>query len=358
MNNIPHAAAAIWLAAIGTSAFHLPANTAIHQSPAQKTSQLYVASITPPVRNDDTTDATVETDIEPTSDVKDEFNWFKAWHPVVPVEILDVEKPHQFKLLGMDIVVWNDGPIDSQPAFQSRKERTKGAKKTEGQWRVFVDQCPHRKVPLSEGRIEDDGSLFCSYHGWRFNGEGKTVDIPQIEESELKKIQANPKSNCNSFPVQVIDGVLWVWPDSSDDGKILSALSPVPINNYEGEDVDKERIWFGTWNFRELPYGHDYFIENVVDPAHVPVSHHNVVGSRYSDQSMDMQSLAPLTKGGFSIGVKNKSAPNQSTTTFTAPSQVLIKVSSSTVVEFCEKELLNQYSLSRKTKQPTKGSIW
>ena len=38
-----------------------------------------------------------------------EFNWFKAWYPIVPVKFLNYEKPHAFKLLGMDIVIWNDG---------------------------------------------------------------------------------------------------------------------------------------------------------------------------------------------------------------------------------------------------------
>ena len=253
------------------------------------------------------------------------FDWFKSWYPIVPIEFLDVEKPHAFKLLGMDIVIWNDGPIDINPTFQSRKERSKGAKKTDGQWRAFIDQCPHRKVPLSEGRIEDDGSLFCSYHGWRFNGDGQTVDIPQIENSELEKIRANPKSNCNAFPVQIVDGVLWVWPDSSDDAKIESALSPIPINNFEGEDIPQDRVWYGTWNFRELPYGHDYFIENVVDPAHVPISHHNVVGSRYGDQSLKMDTKTSLTKDGFSIEVDNKVTNTKSTTAYTSPSQVLIR---------------------------------
>lgn len=32
------------------------------------------------------------------------------------------------------------------------------------------------------------------------------------------------------------------------------------------------------WSQRDLAYGHEYFLENVVDPAHVPVSHHNVAG--------------------------------------------------------------------------------
>ncbi len=182
----------------------------------------------------------------------DPFDWFKSWYPIVPVEFLDAETPHAYKLMGMDIVVWNDGPIDSgNPVFQPRKSRADGgAKKSEGQWRAFADECPHRKVPLSEGRIEDDGSLLCSYHGWRFDGEGGTIDVPQIGPDELGKIKSNPKSNCSSFPVRVVDGVLWVWPDASDDARIESALTPVPSNDYEGEVIEGDRLWLGPWNFR------------------------------------------------------------------------------------------------------------
>ena len=262
-------------------------------------------------------------DFDTTSDEREEkkdFDWFNAWHPLVPTEFLDLEKPHAMKLLGMDIVIWNDGPVDKSPLFGPRKNREKGAKKSEGQWRVFVDQCPHRMVPLSEGRIEDDGSLFCSYHGWRFDGEGALVDIPQISgTTELEKIRSNPKSNCNSFPVQMVDGVLWVWPDSSDDARIQSALTEVPSLNLKN-DVKEDRVWKGTWNFRELPYGHDYFIENVVDPAHVPISHHNIVGNRYDEQTLSIKTLQSLTKDGFSIMNSDGGGTN-----FKAPSQVLIK---------------------------------
>eukprot|EP00590_Aulacoseira_subarctica_P004876 CAMPEP_0172427894 /NCGR_PEP_ID=MMETSP1064-20121228/44030_1 /TAXON_ID=202472 /ORGANISM="Aulacoseira subarctica , Strain CCAP 1002/5" /LENGTH=562 /DNA_ID=CAMNT_0013172377 /DNA_START=113 /DNA_END=1801 /DNA_ORIENTATION=+ len=318
-------------------AFQLQSDGFLHQSKSaatyfrgtRSTAGLRIASVSPPSSPDiptKTDELTIVGDL-PKLYSSESFDWFKAWYPIVPVEYLDVEKPHAFKLLGMDMVIWNDGPVDSNPTFQPRKDRAKDAKKSEGQWRVFIDECPHRKVPLSEGRIEDDGSLLCSYHGWRFNGRGETIDIPQIPPSELERIKANPKSNCNSFPVQVKDGILWVWPDASDDARIESALAPVPTNNYEGEDIDEDRLWLGPWNFRELPYGHDYFIENVVDPAHVPVSHHNVVGSRYSNQSLHLETLQPLTKAGFSIGVKTALATSDmsSTTTFHAPSQVLIK---------------------------------
>ena len=42
-----------------------------------------------------------------------------------------------------------------------------------------------RKVPLSEGSVEADGSLMCGYHGWRWNGDGKAICIPQARPQQL-----------------------------------------------------------------------------------------------------------------------------------------------------------------------------
>ena len=32
----------------------------------------------------------------------------------------------------------------------------------------------------AEGRLEADGTLACSYHGWRFGPDGKCTMIPQV----------------------------------------------------------------------------------------------------------------------------------------------------------------------------------
>ena len=42
---------------------------------------------------------------------------------------------------------------------------------------AFVDECPHRLIPLSGGDICDQ-TLRCAYHGWRFDHEGTVVDVP------------------------------------------------------------------------------------------------------------------------------------------------------------------------------------
>jgi phenylpropionate dioxygenase-like ring-hydroxylating dioxygenase large terminal subunit len=54
-----------------------------------------------------------------------------------------------------------------------------------------------------------------------------------------------------------------------------------------------------------MPYGWDYFMENVADPAHVPVSHHGLVGDRDRDAKYyDMPRLREIsTQEGFAFGV-------------------------------------------------------
>ena len=261
---------------------------------------------------------------------------YKAWYPIIPVEFLDREKPQHFKLMNMDLVVWNDGKVEGRSeAFGSKKDRQRGAKRSYGTWRVFADSCPHRKVPLSEGRIEDDGTLMCSYHAWRWTGDADLCAVPQAQsENELLKIQANPKSKCNSFPAAVVNGLLWVWPESGDDARLESALTEVPMMKLPNEvdaSIDEDRIFTGTWNFRELPYSHDSFLENVVDPAHVPSSHHNVVGNRYADTNpLFVDTTKPVTKDGFEISVMQNpkeggAVPPTSTTEFVAPSLVKIE---------------------------------
>jgi phenylpropionate dioxygenase-like ring-hydroxylating dioxygenase large terminal subunit len=190
---------------------------------------------------------------------EEQFNWFKQWYPLTVVDYLDAEKPHKYQILGQDIVIWNDAPA-AKGAIFGPKSKKKSKTKEEGTWRAFIDECPHRKVPLSEGRVEADGTLLCSYHGWRFEGEsGSLVNVPQMTETELSSIQSNPKTQCNAFPTKVLDGILWVWPSSDENAVLESELTPV--QQALELDEEDEGVWKGNWNFRELPYGQDFFVE-------------------------------------------------------------------------------------------------
>jgi phenylpropionate dioxygenase-like ring-hydroxylating dioxygenase large terminal subunit len=214
---------------------------------------------------------------------KETFQWTKQWYPVAVTEFLDPSQPHGMQLLGKEIVLWRDGT---------------------GKWQCFEDACPHRLAPLSEGRVEKDGTLLCAYHAWRFDGKGNCKHIPQSKDKATEeKNCSNPKASAIAFPTQERQGLLWVWAESGEQAQQESQSRPPRLISELEEHSTKVVKKF--WNIRDLPYGWDFFIENVSDPAHVPVSHHGLVGNRYNDaQYYDMPRIRDVsTQEGFAFGV-------------------------------------------------------
>jgi nitrite reductase/ring-hydroxylating ferredoxin subunit len=71
---------------------------------------------------------------------------------------------------------------------------------------TLLDRCPHRNVPLSGGRVRDDGTLECPYHGWRFGRDGVCQRIPSL----LGPLPIGA-SDTPSFPTLEQDGWVWVY---------------------------------------------------------------------------------------------------------------------------------------------------
>lgn len=171
-------------------------------------------------------------------------------------------------------------------------------------WRCFEDVCPHRLAPLSEGRVEADGTILCAYHAWRFNGAGDCVRIPQCNPETEADRCSNPKARAIAYPTQEQQGLVWVWPESGAEAE-LESQQRSPRLAPELNDPS-ERVVKLFWNIRDLPYGWDFFMENVADPAHVPVSHHGLMGSRYKDAKYyDMPEVRSIsTQEGFAFAIE------------------------------------------------------
>ncbi len=223
-----------------------------------------------------------------TQETTETFQWTKQWYPVAVIDHTDPSRPHSFQLLGKNLVMWRDG---------------------NGKWCCFEDVCPHRLVPLSEGRVESDGTLMCAYHAWRFNSEGKCISIPQSLDKETEaKNCSNSKSCAVVYPTQERQGLLWVWAESGEQAQVESKLrEPRVIPELENPSDRVEKLY---WSMRELPYGWDFFMENVCDPAHVPVSHHGLMGSRYNAKYYDMIPVREVsTQEGFSFEITPLNVP-------------------------------------------------
>ena len=90
--------------------------------------------------------------IAPKEEDNNQFDWFNTWLPLTPVEFLDREKPIPFKILGIDIVVYNDGEVVDESGepigYGSKLERPKNSRRLEGNWRAFVDRCVSSSIHL------------------------------------------------------------------------------------------------------------------------------------------------------------------------------------------------------------------
>lgn len=191
-----------------------------------------------------------------------EFNFFQHWYPLSPIADLRPAVPTPVTVLGIRTVIW-----------QPRDRAT---------YCVFLDQCPHRLAPLSEGRIDEQtGHLMCSYHGWQFDAQGTCQRIPQAE-ADFQPAQ-QPQLCATALPCQVANDLLWVWPDANSTE--LAAQTPLPLS----PQVDASQGFVWDSYVRDLDYDWQTLVENVVDPSHVPFAHHGVQGNRAQARPVPIQ---------------------------------------------------------------------
>lgn len=220
------------------------------------------------------------------------FDWKEAWYPVHYIEELDKSKLTTFTLLEQDLVIWWEKSTQS--------------------WRVFVDRCPHRLAPLSQGRIAEDGLLECPYHGWAFSGDGSCDRIPQ---QVIGNAAETSKRACvQSFPTSVRQGMLFIYPGKPEN----APHTKIPI--VEPIEESKEK-WVVLNTFRDLPYDALTLLENVLDPSHVPFTHHRSVGNRDNASPVELE-VINHSKHGFT-GMwqegPRKGTLGKQDTTFIAP---------------------------------------
>ena len=181
------------------------------------------------------------------------FDFFRHWYPVTPIVDLRPEYPTAVTVMGIPIVIWKPRYSDT--------------------YQAFLDQCPHRLAPLSEGRVDEQtGHLMCSYHGWQFDSKGGCQSLPQAEDD----FQPETRSQlcATVLPTQTKNDLLWIWPDAASAE--LAHETPLPLSSQI--DASKGFVWDSY--VRDLAYDWQTLVENVVDPSHVSFAHHGVQGNR------------------------------------------------------------------------------
>jgi len=209
-----------------------------------------------------------------------DFDWHRNWYPVAFEADLSDDAPYTFTLLGEPLVFWKDhtAAAGTNP------------------YRCTADKCPHRLVPLSEGRVNERGEIECGYHGWTFDGtSGRCTSIPQLpsEGTALDTALASPRSCVTPYPTKVAQGMLWVLPVATSE-MAEEDRPPLPLV----PEIDDPECVVQDIS-RDLPMDYATLLENVMDVSHVPFTHHGSVGKRENATPVVLEMEGELRSRGF-----------------------------------------------------------
>ncbi len=124
---------------------------------------------------------------------------------------------------------------------------------SQGKIHALEDRCPHRQVKLSHGKMVDN-HLECIYHGWQFQGNGFCVKVPYLAAN-----QKLPSCQLRSYPVQDINGFIWLFP-----GEPNQALQIQPLAIPEWEHLN----YIATVSTIHCQAHYSFLIENLMDMYH------------------------------------------------------------------------------------------
>ena len=146
--------------------------------------------------------------------------------------------PVRVKLLGEDLVAFRD---------------------TQGRVGLLDEFCPHRRASLFLGRNEECG-LRCVYHGWKFDADGRCVDMMNEAESFAHKIHTT------SYPTVEVGGIVWAYMGPADlrPALPLFAWTQAPETQRHVSKVIQESNWLQG-------------LEGGIDTSHAPILH-RVIG--------------------------------------------------------------------------------
>ncbi|WP_454806056.1 Rieske 2Fe-2S domain-containing protein [Paraburkholderia fungorum] len=132
---------------------------------------------------------------------------------------------------------------------------------------ALFNRCPHRGMMLTSatGRIVDN-TVQCGYHGIRFDGRGKCVEVPSGGTCPTKMC-------VRSYPL--IEKWKWLWIWMGDPALADEAL--IPDHRYLGLE-DSEM--FSEPGLRlEVKANYLLPLENLVDATHITFLHHGLIDS-------------------------------------------------------------------------------
>ncbi|NSX57022.1 Rieske 2Fe-2S domain-containing protein [Parasulfitobacter algicola] len=133
--------------------------------------------------------------------------------------------------------------------------------------KALVDQCPHRSVKLSVGKVTEDGNIQCAFHAWRFGGDGICKAIPLVTGSERPN-----KVRAGRLAAQEVGGLIWLFTRVLNADEAPPPMQDLPISMTEAG-------WSGDMIVREWQAHWSRAIQTMLDVAHIPFVHAKTIGA-------------------------------------------------------------------------------
>ncbi|NBV85627.1 MAG: aromatic ring-hydroxylating dioxygenase subunit alpha [Verrucomicrobia bacterium] len=147
------------------------------------------------------------------------------------------------------------------------------------------DNCPHRGVPLSEGKFDGE-TIACCYHGWQFDCSGVCRKIPALGQA-----MAQPgKIRAYSYPCEEVNGTIWVYMAQNPDKPAGPVPPPPDLWLAAGEKyLHVERTL--------LQADIDHATVGLIDPAHVTFVHQSWFWRSRNSAKLKEKAFEPVGKG-------------------------------------------------------------
>jgi len=142
-------------------------------------------------------------------------------------------------------------------------------RRTDGRAAALEDACPHRKLPLSMGRIKGD-TVECGYHGLTFDSTGTCTRVPGVEKI--------PHVACvQSYPIEERYGLLWIW--------MGDAAQADPAKIFEVDHWGDPAWGLNRGDSMAIACNYLYMTDNLLDPSHVAWVHQTSFGNAATEEA-------------------------------------------------------------------------
>lgn len=161
------------------------------------------------------------------------------------------------------VAAW-DHELGREPkAVTMLDERIVLYRRSDGRPTALEDACPHRKLPLSMGRIKGD-DIECGYHGLTFDSTGSCTRAACVERiPTLAKVR--------SYPVEERYGLIWIWMGQADKAN--------PSSIFQVEHWGDPAWGVNRGDSMSIDCNYLYITDNLLDPSHVAWVHQGSFGN-------------------------------------------------------------------------------